>query len=207
MQKEISHILKGKLLTLPFADRVAGLAQTLTVKAQTEDNLQTIEKRMPVSYDVWDVGAGDCDGAEVLLIPDSSQRSIIYFEDYGVQVGDRKRNMQGYISSLRLICWLDKSKIVGDHYTPELAARCQGAIVSRLCHKNPENIAPFVSLVIDVERLPPMEPALFARYTYEETQRQYLRPPFEFFGIDLRVRYYMSDKCLDGIPWNVQTCQ
>jgi hypothetical protein len=205
MQKELAHILKGKLLTLPFIDLVAGLVQTLTLQDQSEDNLQIIEKRVPVSYDTWN--GSDCVGKEILLIPDSSRKSIIYFEDNGIEVGERRARIQGFISSLRLVCWLDKSKIVGDQYTPELAGRVQTAIISRLCHKNPENISPLSALRVNIQRIPPQDAAIFGRYTYTETDRQYLRPPFEFFALDLRCNFYASDKCLQGIPWNVQTCQ
>lgn len=202
MNKELANILKGKLLILPFADLVAGLAQTVTYTDTNEDGA-TFTKRIPVSYDVWN--GGDCSGREISLIPDSSRKSIIYFEDGGVAPGAFAHGLQGYNSSLRLVCWLDRSKLVGDTYA-EIAGRCQALIVSILCHKNPQNVGMFQRLKIELQRIPPQDPALFGRYTYNETDRQYLRPPFEFFGLDLVSTFFVSAKCLEDITWNVQAC-
>jgi hypothetical protein len=205
LQKELANILKGKLLILPFADLVAGLVQTLTTQEPSADNATTITTRRPVAYDVTIVGGDPCAGKEVALMPDSRRKSIIYFEDYGISTTGTLRGLTGYNSSLRLIAWLDRSKLVGDSYT-EIAGRCQSAIVSILAHKNPENIGMFTRLQIDVAKIPPQDPALFGKYTYNETDRQYLRPPFEFFGIDFTCRFYVPEKCLTGIPWNVTAC-
>ena len=204
MQKELCNILKGKLITLPFADLVAGMAQTLTTTDQDETNSTTITKRIPVSYDVWNAGA-DCFGREISLIPDSSRKSIIYFEDYGVTPATSTHGLQSFNASLRLVCWLNRSKLVGDNYT-EIAGRCQSAIIGRLCHKNPENNGMFNRLKIDLSRIPPQDAAIFGRYTYNETDRQYLRPPFEFFAIDLLCNFQSNPKCLDSIAWNVESC-
>lgn len=205
MQKELASVLKVKLLTLPFIDLLAGLAQTLTTTDQDETNSTTIQKRRPVAYDAHN-GNADCFGRETALIPDSSRKSIIYFEDFGITPGPFAHGLQSFNSSLRLVCWLNRAKLVGDHYA-EISGRCQAAIIGRLCHKNPENISMFQRLVINLQRIPPQDAMLFGRYTYNETDRQYLRPPFEFFGLDLTCVFYVSPKCLDGINWNVQTCE
>jgi hypothetical protein len=205
MNKELANAIKGKLLTLPFADMVAGLVQTLTTEEMSADNSVNVVKRRPVSYDVTIVGGDNCAGKEVAVMPDSNRKSIIYFEDFGIATTGTLRRHVGYSSSLRLMCWLDRSKLVGDNYT-EIAGRAMSAIVGRLAHKNPENIGIFTRLTIDVARIPPQDPALFGRYTYDETDRQYLRPPFEFFGIDLSCKFYVPEKCLENIPWNISAC-
>lgn len=205
MQKELANVLKGKLLTLPFAHVVAGLAQVLTTSELSSDNTTTITARRPVSYDVTILGGDPCAGKEVGLMPSDEWKSLIYFEDYGVATGDTIRGMQGYVSSLRLIAWLNRAKLVGDSYA-EISGRCQATIIAALCHRNPENIQMFTRLTVNVARIPPQDPALFGRYTYNETDRQYLRPPYEFFGIDLTSRFYVPFKCLEGIPFNISAC-
>jgi hypothetical protein len=204
MQKELANILKGKLLTLPFIDLVAGLAQTLTTTDQDETNSTTIQKRRPVAVDAWN-GKADCFGREVSLIPDSSRKSIIYFEDFGIVPGPFLHGQQGYLSSLRLVCWLNRAKLVGDMYA-EISGRVEAAIIATLCHKNPENIGIFQRLAVNFQRIPQQDAGIFGRYTYKEEDRQYLRPPFEFFAIDLSSVFYVSAKCLDQIPWNVEAC-
>jgi hypothetical protein len=205
MNKELATVLRTKLAGLPFVEILAGMVQTVTQSDpnQDENAPAVITKRFPVSYDV--VGAGNCVGTEVILMPDSSKKSLIYFEDYGIQVTGRIHGMVAYSSNLRLICWLNRANLVGDHYQ-EISGRCMASIVDRLLTQNPENVSMFTRLSVNVARIPPQDAALFGKYTYDETTRQYLRPPFEFFGIDLTATYQAPAKCLGGINWNIQQC-
>ena len=205
MQKELASLLKTKLADLPFIDMLAGMVQTVTTEEQDEAGIAKIIKRFPVSYDT-NIPVKDCfGGPERMLIPDSRRKSIIYFEDYGITQTEKKHTMFGYNSSLRLICWMNRALLVGDMYT-EISGRCMAMIIEKLAGKNPENIGMFSQLRIDVARIPPQDPALFNRYTYSEPDRQYLRPPFEFFGIDFSSRFFINPKCLSETQWNQQTC-
>jgi hypothetical protein len=205
MNKELATVLRNKLAGLPFVDLLAGMAQTLTVADPNQDDQApaVITKRYPVSYDT--TGADACAGVEIPLMPDGSRKSIIYFEDYGIAVTGRLHGLVSYSSNVRLICWLNRANLVGDHYT-EISGRCMAAIVDTLLTKNPENIGMFTRLAVNVARIPPQDAALFGKYTYDETTRQYLRPPFEFFGIDLTATYQAPAQCLNGINWNQQLC-
>jgi hypothetical protein len=205
MNKELATVLRNKLAGLPFVDLLAGMAQTLTVSDPNQDDQApaVITKRFPVSYDT--IGAGTCAGKEIALIPDGSRKSIIYFEDYGIAVTGRLHGQVAYSSSLRLICWINRANLVGDHYT-EISGRCMASIVDMLLTKNPENVGMFTRLAVNVARIPPQDAALFGKYTYDEPTRQYLRPPFEFFGIDLTATYQAPATCLSGINWNQQLC-
>lgn len=205
MNKELSSLLKKKLLTLPFIDVLAGMVQTVTRdNMQEDDGIGKTTKRFPVSYDTNLLE--ECLGRpEKMLIPDSSRKSIIYFEDYGIVNTDKKHGLYGYNSSVRLICWMNRALLVGDVYA-EISGRCMAMIIERLAGHNPENNGLFTELRVDVARIPPQDAALFGRYTYNEQDRQYLRPPYEFFGIDFSCRYYVNSKCLNETQWNQQIC-
>lgn len=204
MNKELATVLRAKLAGLPFVDLLAGMAQTVTQADpnQDENAPAVITKRFPVTYDA--TGTTDCIGQEVPLIPDSNRKSIIYFEDFGITVTGRTHGIVGYSSNLRLICWLNRANLVGSHYT-EVSGRCMASIVDALVTKNPENVSMFTRLAVNVARIPPQDAALFGKYTYE-TVRQYLRPPFEFFGVDLTATYQAPASCLGAINWNLQQC-
>jgi len=204
LNKELATVLRDKLATLPFIEVLAGMAQTVTTSDSNLDdpNASAIVKRFPVSYDVLGV---DCQGKEIALTPDSSKKSILYFEDFGIATTGRLHGQTGYSSNLRLICWLNRANLVGDNYK-EISGRCMASIIDTLAGKSPQNVGIFTRLTVDVARIPPQDVALFGRYTYSEADRQYLRPPFEFFGIDLTCKYYVPAKCLDGINWNLQQC-
>lgn len=202
MNKELSSIYKGKLTGLPFVDLLCGMVQTLT-KDDPVDETKVIQKKMPVTYD-HNLDP-DCIGQEILPIPDSSRKSIIYFEDFGISVIDKRHGLTKYQSSLRLICWLNRSKLVGDNYI-EISGRVMATIVDRLANKSPYNSGMFTTITTRVARIPPQDAGLFSRYTYEEKDRQYLRPPFEFFGIDLQTDFFANQNCLEDIEWNLTNC-
>ncbi len=205
MNKELAHVLRDKLAALPFVDVLAGMAQTVIQNQPNQDDTapQVNQKRFPVSYDV--IGTTNCEGKEIMLNPDSAKKSIIYFEDFGISVTGRIHGQVSYLSSLRLICWLNRANLVGDHYT-EISGRCIATIVDLMLSKNPENINMFTRLAVDIARIQPQDAALFSKYTYDETIRQYLRPPFEFFGIDLSCKFVAPANCLTAINWNRQVC-
>lgn len=201
MNKELATILKGKLTGLPFVDLLCGMVQTLTYTDAGPDDT-TVTKKKPVTYDHND---SLCMGQEIEAIPNSAKKSIIYFEDFGISVVGKKHGLTEYNSSIRLVLWADRSKLVGSHYT-EVSARMMSAIIGTLANHNPQNVNNFTTLRTEVARIQPQDAAIFGRYTYNETDRQYLRPPFEFFAIDFTCKFFMSYKCFTAISWNQTTC-
>lgn len=203
MNKELCNVLKNKLVGLPFADVLAGMVQTVTTTDMDEQNVTVVVKKAPVSYDT-NIGNKECIGQEQYLIPNSNRKSLIYFEDFGISFIGRSHNMAQYSSSIRLICWMNRANLVGSTYQ-EVSGPAMAAIVDRLAGLNPINVGMFTRLTVEVRTIPPQDAGLFGRYTYNEQDRQYLRPPFEFFGIDLICKYFTSAKCIDDINWGGQT--
>lgn len=198
MNKELCSILKDRLSTLPFIGVLAGMVQTQTVEVIPESGPKQI-KRFPVSYDV--LGAINCESKERDLQPDSSKRSIIYFEDFGTIPGDIRKDFGEYTSNIRLVAWLNRKKLTGDTYS-EITAVCVQSIIKKLRPINPLNVGFFTALTVNPVKVPAQDANIFSRYTYEEKDKQYLRPPFEFFAIDLVCKYKISNACLDRIDFN-----
>jgi hypothetical protein len=204
MNQELAILLRNKLVGLPFVEVLAGLAKTVTTEDPIGegDRPSVVTKRFPVCADT--LGPA-CQGKEVVLNPDSRRKSIIYFEDFGISSTGKIHGHNTFNSSLRLVCWLNRANLVGGHYEV-ISGRVMAAILARLVGGNPESDGLFTRLTIDVARIPPQDAALFGRYTYNEVDRQYLRPPFEFFAIDFTCKYAVSSKCLADINWNVELC-
>lgn len=201
MNHELSTVLKTKLAGLPFLDLVCGMVQTLVYDDPVQDG-QTVQKKVPVCYDHNDVA---CNGKEIRPIPNSSKKSIIYFEDFGVSVQGKDRGLTKYQSSLRLICWMNRAKLTGNNYTP-ISGRAMAAIIQQIANQNPFSSGLFQRILVRVARIPQQDAGLFGRYTYNEPDRQYLRPPFEFFGIDFQVDFNANSNCLNDITWNTESC-
>lgn len=195
MNAQLANILRDELATLPFIDLAAGLAKTVEIKEPVEGGA-TLTKRFPV----W-VSNGEpdtCSGAEISLIPDSSKRGILYFEDGGVRVVKRLAYGIQYTSTLRLVCWLNGQLITGQTYK-EISAEAITDILGRLVRGVGINRGAYTRLKIVPLNIAPMDAAVFSRYTYDETVMQYLRPPFEFFAVTLQCEYVVPFNCIKQI--------
>jgi hypothetical protein len=199
MNKELASILKSKIQNLPFIDKLAGLVQTVeNVQFADGDPKNTpVRQKFPVSYDVTE---DTCIGPEKDLIPDSSLKSITYFEDFGSKIVATRDGITEFNSQLRLICWLNRDKLTGNAYT-EISAVCINSIIGKICRGH-EDLGIFSRLHTKAISIPPQNSALFNQYTYDETVRQFLRPPFEFFGIDFLCNYFVPGQCLGTINFN-----
>jgi hypothetical protein len=210
MNKEIAGMLKNKISDLPFIDQLAGLVQTVEIEifADQADNqtakVVVARKRFPVSYDVIR-GDTNVRGLEKNLAPDSSKKSITYFEDYGSQLIGHSAGYSDYESKLRVVCWLNRKRLVGETYS-EITAVCVNSLVSKLCAK-PFNYGLFSRVIVKVLAIPAQDKGIFGRYTYDEVVNQYLRPPYEFFAMDLSVKYRIADSCINEIDFTIEkTC-
>lgn len=203
MIKEVCSDLKAALLTgtpLALVDTFAGLAQVVTYK-NPDENGNTVTKKMPVSYDTEGLGCSTA-SKEKDLVPNSAKKGIVYFEDNGgMQV---IRNLSGgrkqYRGNLVLVCWFNRNNSVGQTYGKmskaaydEITAKFKGVLPSIW----------FINLKASAVRIR-QDPAIFSKYTYDETVLQYLRPPFEYLAIDLTVTFITG--CNVPITLNPQQC-
>jgi len=202
MLKEACNALKEKLLSgtpLKLIDTVSGMVQTVTYTEVNNDGVK-FTKRMPVSYDT---NIQRCEsGPEQALIPDSNKKGLIYFEENGTL--QMTRQLSGgrkmYRGSVLLICWMNKNRSVGDTYA-EITKLAYDEIVNKLSGNVNSDI--FINLKV-TPRAFRQEPSIFSRYTYDEVITQYLRPPFEFFAIDLNLSFISS--CAGTINLNPKQC-
>jgi hypothetical protein len=207
MNKEISKVLRDRLREnggLPFIQKYAGLVQTVTDINSTSDNT-TEKKRYPVSTEtvVNDV----CHGNEEIMTPDSSMKGILYFEDGGTQKIESEKGRFKYVSTLTLIVWINRQLITSNIYSEITGIAIQMVLKKLRVEENPENVGMFNKIQVSLNRILPQEATLFSKYTYDETVTQYLRPPFEFFGLSLSVKYGINDNCINDFNFeNIDLC-
>lgn len=208
MNKELASVLKTRIQNLPFIDKLAGLVQIVEEQSFVDGDAKNtpVLKKFPASYDTVGFGA-DCAGQIKDLIPNSAYKSITYFEDFGSTMPAVGDQVIKFNSKLRLICWLNRSLLTGDQYS-QISAPCIAALITALTGRKFDNIGIFTQLNVKAVQIQPQTKALFSNYTYDQTVRQYLMPPFEFFGIDLLCIYNVSAKCINEINFNNQAiCQ
>lgn len=199
MTKELANILKNQLHNIPFLQVVAGIVQPVVDKKYSEDGNLAIVKKIPVSYDTTGFNNKDV-GKERVLVPDKSKKSILYFEDFGSGPNPAgKANAISLITTIRVVCWLNKD-LLGYGKHADITANCIDQILHRLITGTAINSGGFKKLFVYNPRILAQDAAIFSRYNYAEEVVQYLRPPFEYFAIDLSCRYDVNRvPCAGGV--------
>lgn len=208
MNKEIANILKSRITNDPdinFLDVVAGLAQTVRYTQPTGDG-SFVYKSMPVSYDV-DSPDGCQTTPETAIIPDSMKKGILYFEESGTNIIEFKNNRGGeYSSSLTLVCWVNKAQLgyeTKEEITAILVSLILKAIVTA---NNRDNVGNFIAFHVKPNRINTQDNSVFNKYTYDEEATQYLRPPYEYFSIQIGVTFRLSPNCLNEFNLKQKLC-
>ena len=188
MVKELATILKSQLNNIAFLEVIAGIVQpVIDVKFQDDGGVK-FPKKIPVSYDT-SKGKTAFLGSERQLVPDKNYKSILYFEDFGSQSETRGRaNTLNWNTNLRLVCWMNKTKL-GYAADADITMKCMDQVLHRLVKGVGFNQLGITKLFVTASRVVQQDAAIFSRYNYDEAELQYLRPPYEYFAIDLNCRY------------------
>jgi hypothetical protein len=193
MNQKIANIIKGHISSLDFVDKLAGLVTTATLNIGEGD--AKVQKSFPVACCVT---ADDCKtGMYNDLVPDSKYKTVIYFEDGGVSFEKAQGKWKYYDSTLRLVCWINVKKIMGDtcDSQPCTLSSCIIAKIIRALPVNPENHSPFDHVYSEVTDQVVRDASIFGRYTYNLTQAQYLMYPYDYFALTIKTSFAI---CLNG---------
>jgi hypothetical protein len=193
MNNKIASIFKGYLETLSWADKVAGLVQTVSIR--TADSTA---KSYPISCDVT---ADACiSGAYQDLCPNSKKKSVLYFEDKGVSMVARQGTRLKFKSSMRLVGWVNL-KLIQEAECDADTIGC-GSIgdyvidVINLLPNSPIQTADFISIMVSDIAEAERDVSIFSKYTYSETGVQYLMFPYGYFALDLSIDFTIP--CVPG---------
>lgn len=206
MIKELCTTLKNRLSDdggLAFIDVYSGLVQAVKYKDQNADG-NPITKVFPVSYDT-NLSA-ECGGSpERALTPDSSKNGIVYFEENGSAAP--LRNISGgrtmYKCAVNLVCWFNRNNVTGDAYS-EIGLQAFSEILKRL--KSDVVKSEVLRNITITEAKFSQNARIFDKYSYDETVLQYLRPPFDFFYMELTATFILKAGCAPAIILNPKNC-
>lgn len=177
----VANIIKNKLADLPYFDKKAGLVQTITKEDATSGDKVSL-LRYPVKVDVSEESSMDP------MIPDENIKGMFYLEDGGM----RNEGGNDWVSELTLVCWICPKKISKDVNAVSINALAD--ISSRL--KPFINEEPISRLKINIVSIPVRDASIFSKYTYRETDTQYLMPPYDFFALKLKCSFRLNGACL-----------
>lgn len=188
MNQAIANIIKTHIEDLDFVDKIAGLVSTVNIDVGPKDNLVT--KSYPVACCVT---ANDCkSGAHNDLMPDSKYKTVIYFEDNGVSFVKSESNWKYYTSSVRLVCWINVAKILGDACNEGTACTLAAHLIAeiiRVLPEFPEHHDEFDFVYSEVVGQVIRDNSIFSKYTFDEKHIQYLMYPYDYFALEIQTSF------------------
>lgn len=206
MNKGVAHILMDKLTGLPFIQRFGGLVTVVsktTNKYEEGVKVQIVE-RYPATTD-YIISDAECQtNGLVDMVPNSSLTGVLYFEDKGVRTQGRHRKLHRYESKLRLVVWLNTDKLMNETddtvlQPTEVSTILSAKILSLFDEMESKNVGNYITVSVKMDNILSQDASIFSQYTYNQERTQYLIPPFEYFAVDLTVKYAINVDCLDDI--------
>jgi len=192
MITDIGNIIIDKIKDVPFADKYAGVVKTIVYNDKAL-NGSTIKKSFPADCRM-SLSACQSGSQYLDLCPDTSKKSVMYFEDAGTRLIKREGNYLYWSASLDLVAWINMPKIGfnGCSY----AGIAIMSIIKQLPVR-PFNQGDYHMIEIDFIGEKPKNQNPFSKYSYDEAIDQFLMYPFDYFVLALQVNFRMDLRCLD----------
>lgn len=174
--------LQQKLQTLPFLDLVGGIAR------QQKINVDGVVKTLPATPDP------DNPDAYLWLTPNSERAGIAYFELLQSRPAEPiSGGRYKYSAAVRCVVWLNTARLA----PKGVAAQALATVASHLQGTYPD-APPVVGIRVWPIGEAPRGPELFAKYTYDEAENQFLMLPFDYFAFDFEVTFVVVSDCVVG---------
>lgn len=197
MINNVAKDILEQINSIHWLDTYAGIVKT--VSKEYQENGVPVVKRFPVSCEAT---TSDCfsNGTYKDLVPDSSKKSILYFEEVGgAQLISKERDVFNYQTTLRMVCWLNQKLLGTEDCSISDKAICD--IMNAMNFKRHNNV-PLNLQKINI-RFATQEAKtanIFAAYNYQEEKSQYLMYPFDYFALNFVVQFSINKNCCEGIP-------
>lgn len=175
-----ANLMAERLRELQFIETVCGLA--VPQKTNDAGTVRTLPACEPLTGNerTW-------------LVPESEKSSIAYFEMISNRAGDVLASDRGgiYDAVLRCVVWLNN-----DRLSPKMAAP---SAMSQVLNKLQGRYGDFPP-ISDLRVWALNEPirsvdAIFGKWTYNESELQYLMPPFAWFAFDFQLSFVVQTFC------------
>lgn len=205
MIEDIGQIIKARIQGAPYADRLAGIVQVIQYE-ESDDNNKKFIHRFPASCDVDSLNCGEDLSRLKDLVPDSKKKSVIFLEDITeTNLVERNRNGITYDARIRLVAWINRQQLGKTDCF--ITGPVMNDLIDRIVTISPINSGPYTRIKFKINKIIPKTPAIFARYTFPLTEKQYLMYPFDYLSLEIGARFTMNPNCLDEfIPGAFDEC-
>lgn len=189
MIEPIISRISNNLKSLPFIERHGGLVRT--ARRYMIIDGQPFEELYPVSMDV----EGNCfeNGKYLDLAPNSSYKSVSYFEQRGPVIVECEGSFYKFTAPVSFVCWMNMKK-VGSHN--QVGYVYEGMSLDVLTKSI--QINKYHALSVEIESLHPKNEGIFQKYNYSDRLDLFLYP-YDFFSINFIIKWRMQIGCFDGV--------
>ena len=172
--------LQSRLSELAWLDIVAGVVREQ--KLNVDGTIKTLPA-MPHP---------DKPDEYALLSPHDAYSGIAYFDVLSNQKRNDLSGGRAYMMEavVRLVVWINTKRLSPSAAIPQAMA----AIVSKLSGSY-SDVAPVGGLCVTPLQEVPKTPAIFAKWTYDEAESQFLMLPYEYFAFDFQLMFTLSASC------------
>lgn len=199
MNRQIAEVLKARLQYLAdegYITKLSGLVRAAKIPVPAVDangEPTTAVITLPIPFEV----SKEATVQDAVMNPDSSERSVIYFEAFQGRPLKLTNTFSMYQANLRLICWFNQTRFVEQDAT----ALVLQTMIFRELERNNDN--PFPDIIQELEvtatGFPPADERLFSAYSYDQLKAQYLAYPYDCFAIDLSIKFIISYGCFNAL--------
>lgn len=206
MNRTIANHLKQAIALKHYAHVVAGIVTPVkrTITNSGKSKPQTVTE----AVDCGVIGIECPEGDLAVITPDSSKRSIFYFEDNnGVELEKSDGHRRHFRCTLTLVGWLNLNKLGlpsndgcnGCQWSYRVYNDIMGLFLGG------ENIGEACKLLnvnMYFVRQLPRSADIFRRYVFAEEYRQFRLPPYDYFAIEILCKWSVSERCVGDVPQN-----
>lgn len=188
--------ISSLITTLPFVDRYGGLVVPAE-RVDVNDFGTKVVSRFPVSISVNNT---DCweKGRYRDLIPDSTKKSIFYFEDRsGISLSSRSGKVLTFSGELRLVGWLNLPLLGESSFlsvTPYITLQLLDLLDTSF-YPNSGSLDG-ATIKIKATREVQKNQSIFSAWTYDAQVTQFLLYPFDYFAIDISFEVHIGRGCI-----------
>lgn len=183
-----AHLVTGNVVTL-----AAGCVDYTPLKKGFDITAKKVFRKVDI----------DCPptGRLFSVLPNSSEKSIVFFEDLGATSKSFSKRLTKWTGKLRMTVWINTDKI-----DPENATGIKRSILEQLEADTLYNLDDIYHLKIAVTAINARDEKPYEKCLLDERVKQYITHPFDYVVMEISTEQILLKGCLPTLEHNPTVC-